>query len=55
MSFLPTTVGPTKAAPTATGPTVIWEISFSLMKTPGEINASAILMFYYLIINIKEY
>ena len=44
MFTLPSTVGPTNAAPTVIGPAVIWDWSFSERKTPGLIRASA--MFY---------
>ena len=52
ISFGPTTVGPTKAAPTVIGPAVIYDKSFSLKNTPGDISASAICYVYFLIINI---
>jgi hypothetical protein len=39
----PFTVGPTKAVPTAAGAGWIKERSFSLVNTPGEIIASAML------------
>ena len=37
----PLTVGPKRAAPASVGAGAINEISFSLAKTPGEINVSA--------------
>jgi hypothetical protein len=40
MFGLPLTVGPTNAKPTDTGNWVICDKSFSLVRTPGEINVS---------------
>ncbi len=39
-------VGPTSAAPAATGPCVIWDKSFSFKKTPGLISVSAIYIIF---------
>ena len=43
------TLSPIIAAPACTGPAVICDWSFSLAKTPGDINTSAILCYFILL------